>query len=160
MEVERKFMLKSFSATVRKRAVKKLSVEQIYFDLFRIRKMGAEYFITVKKGKGLVRHEWEEKIPQWVFDVLKKGKTRGVVMKTRYFIPSEGARTIEVDVYKGALAPLITFECEFKSVKDARAFLPPAWTGDCMEVTGVRGFTNRFLARHGLPRAVYEFYER
>lgn len=160
MEIERKFVLKFFSATARKCAVKKLAVEQIYFDLFRIRKMGIEHFITVKKGKGLVRHEWEEKIPQWVFDVFKKRRAYGVVRKTRYCIPSSGVRDIEVDVYKGALAPLITLECEFTSVRAARAFLLPAWAGEYIEVTGVRGFTNRFLARHGLPRAIYKFYER
>jgi CYTH domain-containing protein len=159
MEIERKFVLRSFLPQFRKMVHTHRSMEQWYLDGFRIRKIGADCFITVKKGSGLVRQEWEEKIPRWVFDVLKKMDTRGVVSKTRYFIPFK-KHMLEVDVYRGPLIPLITLECEFKSVADARAFQVPAVTGEYKEVTGKKEFKNRSLAKNGLPSAVRDYYRK
>lgn len=159
MEIERKFILRSFARQFRKIARTHLPVEQWYFDGFRIRKMGGDRFITVKKGRGLVRQEWEKQIPQWAFNILKKTEARGVVLKTRYFIPFK-KHTLEVDVYRGTLVPLITLECEFENIKDARAFQMPTIAGEYKEVTGKKELKNRSLAKSGLPRSIREYYRK
>ncbi len=159
MEIERKFVLRSFARQFRRMARTRLLVEQRYFDGFRIRKMGGDRFITVKKGSGLVRQEWEKQIPQWAFNILKKNDTRGIVLKTRYFIPFK-KHTLEVDVYRGTLVPLITLECEFENTKDARAFRMPAIVGEYKEMTGKKELKNRSLAKNGLPRSIREYYRK
>ncbi|MEM7675775.1 MAG: hypothetical protein AAF449_07195, partial [Myxococcota bacterium] len=60
-------------------------------------------------------------------------------------------RIIEVDVYEGRLAGLITAEVEFPDESTAAAFEGPAWLD--AEVTGVAGWSNARLAVDGAPRA-------
>lgn len=151
MEIERKFVLRNFPKSLRRRAKKVVSIEQYYCEGFRVRKAGRKYFLTVKNGKGLVRNEWERTIPAWVFETLKKGALFPPIVKKRHFIPYKGS-TLEVDVYKGHLAPLLTLECEFGTRKKAERFMLPEWAEGAAEVTGDDSYTNRSLAKNGLPK--------
>jgi CYTH domain-containing protein len=66
------------------------------------------------------------------------------IEKTRYRIPASGGQTIELDVYGGHLAGLITAEIEFDSPDAAAAFVPPSWVG--REVTDDPSYKNKRLA--------------
>jgi adenylate cyclase len=65
-----------------------------------------------------------------------------------HWIPA-GDRMIELDVYEGPLAGLVTAEVEFPSERDGSAFEPPAWFGE--EVTDDDRYKNEALAREGIP---------
>ena len=58
--------------------------------------------------------------------------------------------TIELDVFEGALAPLILAEVEFDSEEAANAFCPPDWFGE--DVTFSGAYHNSSLSRQGLPK--------
>ena len=75
-----------------------------------------------------------------------KPKTDGIfIEKTRYLIPYAEKHTIELDVFHGALAPLVLAEVEFSSVEEADAFTPPSWFGE--DVTNCSKYHNSNLSK-------------
>jgi len=117
----------------------------------RLRADGDQRLLTIKRGRGLRRVEVEVALDAAQFEALWP-LTEGLrVAKTRHRIP-HGGRVIELDVFSGALAPLIIAEVEFDSVAEAEAYRPPSWFDE--ELTGVPGWSNSALARAGLPPGV------
>jgi adenylate cyclase len=57
--------------------------------------------------------------------------------------------TIEVDVFEGRLAGMVTAEVEFESETASEEFDPPDWLGE--DVTGDPRYANETLAAHGAP---------
>lgn len=114
----------------------------------RLRRKGDRFFETVKSGRGLERMEAEVELTKEQFDDVWPTVGDRQVEKTRYEI-SLGVLTVELDVYTGRLAGLMTAEVEFGSVEECMAFEPPAWLG--AEVTEDERFKNRNLAVHGRP---------
>ncbi|NUP30928.1 MAG: CYTH domain-containing protein [Streptomycetaceae bacterium] len=114
----------------------------------RVRSVGGTHTICVKTGSGLVRGETEVAISTEQFAALWPTTEGARIEKTRFTVDVGGVEAV-VDVYVGALAGLRTVEVEFASVEAAAGFAPPAWFG--REVTGVEGYGNRHLARHGIP---------
>jgi adenylate cyclase len=104
--------------------------------------------LTVKAGAGLSRTEVEKAISLDEAEALWPHTVGRRIEKTRHRV-AHGDRVAEVDVYAGGLYGLCTAEVEFDSEDDAAAFAPPDWFG--REVTGVAGWSNAALARHGLP---------
>jgi len=125
-------------------------IAQGYGKKIRVRRKGKKCFMTVKDGKGLVRKEWEVEIPEWVFEKIWSGTEKKKLEKDRYIIPYQN-HSIEFDVYKGSLAPLMIFECEFIDEEDAKQFMLPGWAKDAIEVTDDNRYSNRSLATNGLP---------
>lgn len=114
----------------------------------RLRDKAGSYTLTVKSKGELSRGEWETPITEEQFVTLW-GTTAGKrVEKTRYAIPYDG-HTIELDIYEGDLAGLVSAEVEFDSVTAAEAFEVPDWFAD--DVTANSGFKNQNLALKGLP---------
>lgn len=109
----------------------------------RVRQAGQHYWLTTKRGKGLVRGEYEIELSAAQFDELWPATEGLRLTKLRYAIPLDGAECI-VDVYQGQLAGLRVAEVEFDSVESAQAFQPPAWFGT--EVTGIAQYANQRLA--------------
>jgi len=68
--------------------------------------------------------------------------------KTRYAITYESA-IIELDLYHGALAGLVTAEVEFQDADQCQRFVAPDWFG--REVTKDKRYKNRSLVVKGLP---------
>ncbi|HEX3578507.1 MAG TPA: adenylate cyclase [Thermoanaerobaculia bacterium] len=117
----------------------------------RVRKAGERCFLTIKRGAGEVRDEWESKIPAWAFDAVWPS-TKGCRLRKQRYSIREKRRTIEVDVYEGKLAGLIVLETEFVSVRSAKRFTLPDWAAGAHEVTGDPEFSNQSLARKGLKK--------
>lgn len=111
-------------------------------------KDGANFTQTVKIGQGLVRGEYEVAITPDQFAALWPATAGKRVEKTRYAIDHNGAK-IELDVYKGPLAGLVTAEVEFKSPDDSTRFQAPTWFGS--EVTTAPEYKNQSLALKGRP---------
>lgn len=104
--------------------------------------------LTVKAGRGLARTEVEVEVPMEAAESLWPHTVGRRVEKVRHRVDVPGG-VAEVDRYGGRLSGLWTVEVEFASEPAAMAFTPPGWFG--REVTGVEGWGNGALARHGLP---------
>src|SRR4030095_2727541 len=146
LEIEKKFLIKQPPAGWKRRASTR--IEQGYLPVagkdleIRLRRKGAEHFITVKSGRPGCRKEEEVPISARVFRSLWPLTGAARIAKRRYKIPCNG-RTIEMDVYQGPHRGLMTAEVEFDSRRESHSFLPPKWLG--REVTDKRQYANATL---------------
>jgi CYTH domain-containing protein len=99
-------------------------------------------------GRGEIRSELEVELTAAQFDTLWEATAGRRIEKTRYEIRHAGA-IMELDVYHGELAGLVTAECEFASPEESRRFVPPDWLG--REVTNDPAYKNQSLAVRGRP---------
>ncbi|MHC3470901.1 CYTH domain-containing protein [Streptomyces sp. 7R007] len=115
----------------------------------RIRKSGDAYTLTVKKGRGLTRQEYEIVLSADDFDALWPATEGARVTKTRRLVSLPDGRSACVDVFAEHLAGLVMVEVEFATEEEARRFRPPAWFGT--EVTEDVRYSNSVLVTAGLP---------
>jgi adenylate cyclase len=146
-EIERKFLVKDLPADLEKYPSR--AIEQGYLAAkrdgtqVRLRRAGPVWSLTVKRGDGLARHEWEIEVTQSQFDVLWPATQGRRLRKTRYDVPF-GTFTIEVDIYEGSNAGLIVAEVEFGDEEECHRFEPPNWVG--RDVSGKPRYSNVRLA--------------
>ncbi len=114
----------------------------------RVRDKSGRYFLTQKRGSGLVREEHEIEVEQAVFDMIWPLTAGRRVEKTRYHV-ADGALTMEIDVYHGDLSGHMSVEVEFTDERAAAAYQPPDWAGP--EVTEDSRYNNAQLALNGWP---------
>jgi adenylate cyclase len=114
----------------------------------RLRRRAGETLLTVKRGSGLTRTEEEIELGSEQFEALWPLTEGRRVEKVRHLVPVESGE-VEVDVFDGELAGMITAEMEFDSEAASDAFEPPDWLG--IEVTGDERYANETLATRGLP---------
>ena len=151
-EIERKFLVREVPDALEEQPHE--AIRQGYLAMMadgsavRIREKGDRFFQTLKRGTGLERAEVEIELTPDQFDTLWPLTEGRRVEKTRYEVPY-GEYTIELDMYHGRLAPLVTAEVEFESKEASREFGPPDWFGE--EVTSDERFSNLSLARYGRP---------
>ena len=147
MEIERQFLVAELPVLPQKYEL----LHQGYVSLLpeiRIRQIGREKFmLTVKRGAGLVREEWETEISQQEFMHLKLRLEPGTKMieKKRYVIPLQDGHLAELHVHEGHLAGFNYVEVEFNSAEEAQRFEPPTWFG--REVTEDTRFSYGTLAK-------------
>ena len=115
----------------------------------RLRRKGHKHFQTVKSGGTRTRAEHEVELTRDQFEALWPATEGRRVEKVRYEI-HDGSDLIELDVYHGRLAGLITAEVEFSSESQCKNFVPPPWFGK--ELTDDPRYKNKNLAQHGLPK--------
>lgn len=130
MEIERKFLIKENAFDYKTYPSKEY--EQGYLNtkpVVRVRREGDEYVLTYKGGGMMAREEYNLPLNKESFDHLIKKADGRIITKTRYFIPYQ-SYTIELDEFKGDLAPLIMAEVEFSSVEEANSFEAPSWFGE------------------------------
>ena len=144
MEIERKFLILRLPEHLDD--YPKQRIEQAYLatdPVVRIRRLDDAYILTCK-GEGLLtREEREMPLSAAAFRRLLPKAEGTVIEKDRYRIPC-GPYTIELDVFGGALAPLVLAEVEFPTEGEAAAFQPPDWFG--AEVTYDPAYTNARLS--------------
>lgn len=150
-EIERKFLLKEPPRGLEDYPAQ--GIRQGYLHIsedmeIRIRQKGDKYYQTLKHGAGLKRQEIENEIGQLQYEHLWPETEGRRIEKRRYEILCDG-RVIELDVYAGPLAGLITAEVEFKSEEESRFFEPPPWFGP--EITHDDRYKNKNLALYGIP---------
>jgi CYTH domain-containing protein len=109
----------------------------------RLRKSGARYFLTFKRGTGRVREEREVELDAGQFDGLWPATEGKRLTKTRYEIPFAD-RLVEIDVYHDRHEGLVVAEVEFDDEESAKNFQQPDWLGD--DVTGDPRYSNQLLA--------------
>ena len=170
MEIERKFLVKTLPPDLSRFEAKHITQGYISTDpVIRIRHTSVsaqkaasaavrpdrsapertapseKYTLTVK-GRGLmVREELNLPLTKEAFDRLKAKVEGRVIGKTRYLIPLDQSDLVcELDVFEGALSPLVLAEVEFTSEEEAAAFTPPEWFGE--DVTGDPRYQNASMA--------------
>ena len=151
-EIERKFLVTRTPALDGTQAE---AVRQGYISAtddateVRLRQKGEGYFLTVKCGSALVRSEHEIAITEPQFTALWSATEGRRLEKTRHTGALADRVVFELDIYEGALAPLMVVEVEFASVEAAEAFTPPDWFGQ--DVTADKRFKNKALAVASAP---------
>ncbi|MEV5238658.1 CYTH domain-containing protein [Streptomyces cinnamoneus] len=150
-EIERKFTVHDSGPF---EGVPALPVQQGYLargeqEEVRVRRAGDEYSLTVKKGNGLERQEFEILVDAGQFAALWPATEGRRISKRRRAVPLADGRCAYVDVFEGRLAGLVTAEVEFEDREDALAFVPPPWFG--AEVTGDARYANKELSTTGIP---------
>lgn len=151
MEIERQFLVDIIPALPDTFD----SILQGYVSLFpeiRIRSVrpseGPEkFYLTVKRGEGLVRDEWETEISSREFSHLVECLEKGTwfIEKRRYRLPLSDGHVAEYHRHSGHLKGFDYVEVEFDSKEEAEAFEPPYWFG--REVTEDPRFSYGKLAR-------------
>jgi adenylate cyclase len=149
-EIERKFLIRSDAW--RGQADEGTLVRQFYLAIreglsVRVRvREGRPAMITVKTGMGDARGEYEYPIPDADAAELEAARVGVVIEKRRHLVPL-GDLTVEVDVFAGALAPLVMAEIELPAVGHPVDL--PDWIGT--EVTRDERYSNAWLASNGRP---------
>jgi adenylate cyclase len=152
MEIERKFLVRTLPDGLDERPHDRIEQGYVAIDdraEVRIRRRGDERTLTIKSAPGRTRIEVELEIDAERFDALWLLTEGRRVVKTRYLLDGGAGATIELDVYEGALAGLLTAEVEFDSEADSDAFAPPGWLD--RELTGDARYANQTLATAGRP---------
>jgi adenylate cyclase len=153
VEIERKFLVSEVPADLKRHRA--TAIDQGYLAIeasgteVRLRRRAGRTYLTSKRGQGEVRQETEIDISPEQFEALWPAPEGRRVEKTRYEVGAGDRLVIEVDVYGGKLAGLVTAEVEFASRSNADAYVAPLWFGP--EVTDDRGYKNQRLATDGLP---------
>ena len=154
MEIERKFTIKKLPENLEQ--YKKKEIEQAYLcskPTVRIRKSNDDYILTYKSKLGLDKNvsvsartceEVELPLTKKAYEHLKEKADGSVISKTRYLIPIENNREIELDIFHGYLEGLMFAEVEFSSQEEAAAYQMPDWFSE--DVTFDKRYRNSFLA--------------
>ncbi len=146
MEIERKFLIKELPVNLD--SYPHTTLEQGYLctnPVVRIRKDGAKYELTYKSAGLMIREEYNLPLTEEAYQHLLTKIDGNLISKERYRIPLDSSHTIELDIFRGALAPLVLAEVEFSSEEDALAFLPPEWFSE--EVTSNPAYQNSNLSK-------------
>ncbi|MBO5353912.1 MAG: CYTH domain-containing protein [Lachnospiraceae bacterium] len=156
MEIERKFTVKKLPENLEQ--YEKKEIEQAYLctgPVVRIRKSNEDYILTYKSKKGVVLpehatarscEEVELPLTREAYEHLREKADGQVIAKTRYLIPIENGRKIELDMFHGYLEGLIFAEVEFGSEEEAAAYQMPDWFAE--DVTFDRRYSNAVMTRY------------
>lgn len=150
LEIERKFLCGDIPFNLEDYPC--LNITQAYISTsptIRIRKSNDEYILTIKGSGAIAREEYELSLTQKQFERLYAKVETPPVIKKRYLVPLKKKLVAEVDVYEEHLEGLKTIEVEFKSISDAKKFVPPTWFGPDVTLDG--RYKNTKLSKFGIP---------
>ena len=147
MEIERQFLVDRLPQLPEEYELLRQGYVALLPEI-RIRQIGDSHFwLTVKRGAGLVREEWETEVSRQEFVSLSERLCPGTCMieKRRYKIPLADGLVAELHVHAGHLTGFNYVEVEFSDVEGAKKFVPPTWFG--REVTDDVRFSYGTLAQ-------------
>ena len=149
IEIERKFLVKEIPDNLNN--FEKIDMTQGYLNtapVVRIRRENDDYVLTYK-GSGLLSHsEYNLPLNKESFNHLLKKCDGIIISKNRYKIPIKNDLVAELDIFKGELTGLTLVEVEFKSIDEAKSFIPPSWFGE--DVTSDKRYHNSYISRYGI----------
>lgn len=155
MEIERKFTIRRLPDNLEK--FEKKEIEQAYLcskPTIRIRKSNENYILTYKSRLGINPEEYtaaraceeiELPLTKEAYEHLKTKADGNIIAKTRYLIPIENQRKIELDIFHGYLEGLIFAEVEFASEEEAAAYQLPEWFLE--DVTFDKRYRNSYMTK-------------
>ena len=148
MEIERKFLISKENLPADLDAYPHHKLEQGYLStapVVRIRKEDDNYYLTYKSKGLMTREEYNLPLTKESYEHMRPKADGILISKTRYLIPEKDGLTIELDVFEGALAPLVLAEVEFETEEEANTFVPPEWFGE--DVTFSTKYHNSTLSQ-------------
>ena len=148
MEIERKFLISKENLPADLNSYPHHRLEQGYLStapVVRIRKEDDNYYLTYKSKGLMTREEYNLPLNEESFTHLKEKIDGLLIQKRRYLIPLAEKYTIELDVFEGALAPLVLAEVEFETEEEANTFVTPEWFGE--DVTFSTKYHNSTLSQ-------------
>lgn len=148
MEIERKYLVdeKNLPHDIRNYPCRMIEQGYLCTDpVVRIRMDNSHYFLTYKSKGNMVREEVNLPLTKEAYLHLKSKADGRIIKKVRYMIPLADNLTIELDLFKEELSPLILAEVEFPDENTANTFCPPSWFGK--DVTFCPEFHNSALSR-------------
>lgn len=163
MEIERKYIITDLPTGYE--ACPSHQIEQAYLStepVIRVRREDDSYYLTYKSKGLLAREEYNLPLTEESYEHLKR-KADGIILtKQRYLLPfsefgcpqhfdASDSLIIELDIFKGVYAGLILAEVEFLSEDDANAFMPPAWFGRDVTLSGEYQNSRLSLKKQVLP---------
>ena len=150
-EIERRFLVAASGWRIAAEAPRRLA--QAYLAItpaaairVRIKEETAAWLTIKSSNTGMTRAEFEYPIPVSDAQKLLGLRIGELIEKERFAVLWRGSRW-EVDVFGGALAPLMIAEIEL--THEQESFDPPDWLG--AEITDDGRYANASLAIHGLP---------
>ncbi len=155
IEIENKYLIsknrgKQFLKSLQK--CQKKSIEQAYIKytkngIKRVRKIDDRYILTVKKGDGRIREEFEEDISEKRYKKLLKKRIGYLIKKDRYIFLLDGAK-YELDIFKNRFKKLSFLEIEFEDKDKMLSFQLPKILQDLIikDVSDNPNYTNATLA--------------
>jgi CYTH domain-containing protein/8-oxo-dGTP pyrophosphatase MutT (NUDIX family) len=150
MEIERKFLLPAlpnWAMYAHRKEIRQGYICQEGNREVRVRQIGNKFYLTYKRGSGLVRFEQENQIPRTTFDKLWPECRDRQLIKTRYYHRENGS-VLEVDLYRNNLLGLIVAEVEFENEEQSRLYKVPPYFG--REITEDTAYSNRMLISNGI----------
>lgn len=156
MEIERKFTIKTLPDNLEQ--YEKKEIEQAYLcrkPTIRVRKSNETYILTYKSKQNpsnpenataRCNEEVELPLTKKSYEHLKKKADGQVISKTRYIIPTEHNRNIELDIFHGYLEGLLFAEIEFESEEAAASCQIPDWFDK--DVTFDRRYSNAVMTTY------------
>lgn len=168
MEIERKFTIKNLPENLEQ--YEKKEIEQAYLcskPTIRIRKSNEDYILTYKSKLRLklpnsvtarACEEVELPLTKAAYEHMKEKADGSVISKTRYIIPIENNRKIELDVFHGYLQGLQFAEVEFESEEEAAAYELPDWFAE--DVTFDHRYSNAVMTRYSSLEELMESEEK
>ena len=130
VEIERKYLLLPLRIehflNMLKINFEKIDIIQSYVTrnekTGRVRQYNDKYYLTIKKGEGLVREEYEEEITADIYNnILKSSDDTKTIRKTRYLVDINQV-VYEFDEFKDNLVGLVFLEVEFESEAKSKEF--------------------------------------
>lgn len=146
MEIERKYLITQTPENLEQYPHR--TIEQGYLStapVVRVRKDGDKYVLTYKSKGLMVREEYNLPLTEEAYRHLSAKADGRIIRKERYCIPHCDGLTIELDIFKDDLAPLILAEVEFETEEAAGTFVPPDWFGE--DVTYSTRYHNSTLSQ-------------
>ena len=167
-EIEKKYLVKKGILKVLKENniySSKLKMKQYYtkiepYSEERVRSINNEKFIlTLKKGTGAVREEFEKEISKEEFLEKKREIKGNIISKDCYVFKIDGFE-YSLDIYKKSLKPLTILEIEFSTTKEFNSYRVPTFLKKYIikDVTLDERYKNRNLALFNKPLNNGEVY--
>ena len=131
MEIERKYLIEDLTALpFRPEDYPSREIEQGYLctdPVVRVRRDGSRYFLTYKSKGLMAREEYNLPLTRDSYLHLREKTDGRLITKLRYVIPLDGGLSLELDIFRGDLAPLILAEIEFPDEESAENYQAPSW---------------------------------
>ncbi len=148
MEIERKYLIEDLAALpFRPEDYPSREIEQGYLctdPVVRVRRDGSRYFLTYKSKGLMAREEYNLPLTEDSYLHLREKTDGRLITKLRYVIPLDGGLSLELDIFRGDLAPLILAEIEFPDEESAENYQAPSWLG--RDVTFTAEYHNSTLS--------------
>ena len=137
MEIERKYLINTLPKHLEQYKCRQIEQGYLCTDpVIRIRQDNEQYELTYKSHGKMAREEYTLPLTEESYKHLKQKVDGRVICKNRYLIPLTEILTIELDIFKDDLAPLVIAEVEFPDLETANSFIPPDWFGEDVTFSG------------------------